>query len=177
MGCCRSKGVVTKRFVLAFSREELLYDIAEWAFVEGDVMPVKDEHERHQVIDIAQEGNVNLATRVLNLSHSEVVELLYPYTKEEIKDGERLDDVLEEPEKYEIEMSVPETMSRSSLKYLRDLIHDYMVSRVLREWMSITNNINPNSKLNWDDKIEDIKSKIRRGLKWRMKPLRISQHP
>lgn len=174
---CRCKKAQSKSVVLAFLREELLYDIAEYGFVEGDVMPVKDEHERHQVIDIAEDGNVNLVTRILNLAHSEVVELLYPYTKEEIEDGERLDDVLEEPEEYQIEMAVPETVSRKSLLHLRNLIHEYMVSRVLHEWMGRTNSINPHSKLSWEERVEAIREKIRRTLKWRLKPIRLSMHP
>lgn len=174
---CRCKKAQSKSIVLAFLREELLYDIGEYAFVEGDVMPVKDEHERHQVIDVTQDGNVNLVTRILNLAHTEVVELLYPYTKEEIKDGERLDDVPEEQDEYIIEMTVPETVSRKSLLHLRNLIHDYMVARVLHEWMGITNVINPHSKLNWEEKIESIREKIRRALKWRVKPIRLSMHP
>lgn len=160
-----------------FKREQLLYDIGNYAFVEGDVMPAKDEHERHQVMDVTQEGNVDLATRILNLAHSEVVETLYPYTKEPVVDEEVFDDELDEPEEYRVDMDVPQTFSRTSVGYLHVLIHEYLVCRVLYEWMCLTNLANPLSKKNWEEKIEDLKGKMKSAIRWRGKPLRIRQHP
>ena len=177
MSCCKNTRLPTRTVKLVFKREQLLYDIGNYAFVEGDIMPVKEEHERHQVMDVAQEGNIDLATRILNLAHSEVVEALYPYTKEPIVDEEIFDDNLEEPDEYEINITVPQTYSRTSVKYLRWLIHEYLVYRVLYEWMSLTNLANPLSKQNWEAKIESIKSKMKSAIRGRGKPLRISQHP
>ena len=56
---------------LTFKREELLYDIRNNAYVEGDVMQVNDAHDRHQVQDIGEEGNIDRVTRVLDLAHAE----------------------------------------------------------------------------------------------------------
>lgn len=178
MGCCREGARQPTRAVsLVFKREQLLYDIGNYAFVEGDVIPAQEEHERHQVMDVTQAGNIDLATRTLNLAHSETEELLYPYTKRPVADGERLDDELEEPEEYVIEMRVPATMSATSLKYLRNLIHDYLVARVLYEWMSLTNLTNRGSKQNWEMKIDGLKMKMKSSALWRIKPLRIRKHP
>ncbi len=177
MGCCKNARQPIRTVSLVFKREQLLYDIGNYAFVEGDVMPAKEEHERHQVMDVTQEGNIDLATRILNLAHSEVVETLYPYTKEPVVDEEVFDDELVEPEKYVIDMNVPQTYSRTSVKYLRWLIHEYLVYRVLYEWMCLTNLANPLSKKNWEEKIVDIKTKMKSAIRWRGKPLRISQHP
>lgn len=177
MSCCRGTKADTRHVMLMFKREQLIYDIGNYAFVEGDVMPAKEEHERHQVMDVTQDGNIDLATRILNLAHSEVVEILYPYTKEPVVDEEAFDDELEEPEEYEITMTVPQTYSRTSVKYLRWLIHEYLVYRVLYEWMCLTNLANPLSKKNWQEKIEEIKTKMKSAIRCRGKPLRISQHP
>lgn len=177
MSCCKNARQSTRTVSLVFIREQLLYDIGNYAFVEGDVMPAKEEHERHQVMDVTQEGNIDLATRILNLAHSEVVETLYPYTKEPVVDEEIFDDKLEEPEEYVIYMTVPQTYSRTSIKHLRWLIHEYLVYRVLYEWMCLANLANPLSKKNWEEKIESIKTKMKSAIRCRGKPLRISQHP
>lgn len=57
---------------LTFFRKELIYDVANYAYVEGDIMQPDEEDSRHQVFDITQQGNVDRATRILNLAHTEV---------------------------------------------------------------------------------------------------------
>ena len=57
----------TKKITLRFKREELLYDCKNYAYVEGDVMKTDDAHDRHQVQDIAEVGNVDRLTRVFDL--------------------------------------------------------------------------------------------------------------
>lgn len=177
MGSCKkSASRESRAVVLVFKRDQLLYDLGNYAFVEGDVMDVKEEHDRHQVMDIVQDGNDDIVTRVLNLAHTEAVELLYPYTKRPVED-DRLDDTLEEREEYVIEMAVPATFSRTSMEYLRWLIHEYLVYRVLYEWMGLTNLANPRSRLLWKERIEDVKAKIKAATTWRGRPVRIKPYP
>ena len=125
-------------------------------------MKADDEHARHQVFDIAEKGNIDRVTRVLNLAHAECVEMLFPYTKEEIADGqEALNDVLTAPEEYHIVLNLPVGFSLTTVRLLQNLIHEYLVCRVLADWMSITN---PNSEANWERKFESLRSKIRTSL-------------
>lgn len=156
-----SKEYKAKTVTLVFRREQLLYDISNYAFVEGDIMGEDAEHARHQVKDIAEEGNVDRVNRVLNLAHDECVEQLYHYTNEEVEDGERLDDTLVAPEEYTIVLKLPEGFAKSTLKLERTLIHEYMVCRVLQDWLSITF---PNSAPNWEKKMIKLKSKIKTAL-------------
>lgn len=175
-GCCKNLQV-SMNVTLIFKREELLYDIGNYAYVEGDIMPAKEEHDRHQVMDVTEAGNIDLATRTLNLAHTEVLEALYPFTKKPVVDGEILDDELVEPEKYEVEMKVPETFTHTNLEYLRWLIHEYLVARVLFEWMGLTNLVNPGSRKRWEEKIERIKAKMKSSLTMRGRRVRIRPHP
>ena len=163
MGYCCKKLQQTKTVTLTFKRSELLYDVENYSFVEGDIMETENEHARHQVFDIGQSGNVNRVTRVLNLTHAECVEMLYPYTKEEISDEqEALDDILVAPEEYHIVLTLPEDFSLSTVKLLKHLIHEYLICKVLADWMSITN---PSSKANWEEKIMSIRAKKIRNKK------------
>lgn len=84
--CCDGRQQQSKAVTLTFKRTELLYDAENYSFVEGDIMKADDEHARHQVFDIAAKGNIDRVTRVLNLAHAECVEMLFPYSKEEIPD-------------------------------------------------------------------------------------------
>ena len=172
--CC-GKEPEHKEVTLTFKRAELIYDASNYSFVEADIMTEGDECRRHQVFDIGQAGNVDRVTRVLNTAHAECVEMLYPYTKEEIPDEqEALDDVLKEPETYEIKLTLPETFSLTTLRLLEELMHEYLVCRVLADWMSITN---PESEANWQRKFTTIREKIRTALVSRAKMTRRKLSP
>lgn len=176
MLCCDKYGrrgrLQPVKTTLVFLREELLLDIENYTFVTGDIMPVEDEHLKHQVFDVAQDGNEELATRVLNLAHAECVESLYPYTKTPCIQDEELDDKLVVPEQYEIEMALPEKFSRTTVLLLKELIHDYFVCRVLVEWLGITC---PTAQPFWKERLESLMAKIKHALLGRRKPLRRGQ--
>lgn len=144
---------------LIFIQKELLYDIANAAWIQGDVMPTEDEHQRHTVIDITQDGNRDRVVRMLNLYFANVVELLYQYTRHEAVDESQQNDQLIFPRKYIIRLSLPDDFSNTSVHYLKELIHNYIVCRVLYDYLSITY---PEAAQNWHDKAqrlqEDIKS-------------------
>ncbi len=160
--CCQHKQEQAKPVTLLFKRAELLYDAENYSYVEGDIMKTDNEHARHQVFDIGQEGNIDRVTRVLNLAHSECVEMLYPYTKEDVPDKqEPLNDMLIAPEQYVIELLLPDGFSITTVRLLEHLIHEYFVCRVLADWMSITN---PGSQRNWEDKLANIKSRVQSTL-------------
>lgn len=125
-------------------------------------MKADDEHARHQVFDIAAKGNIDRVTRVLNLAHAECVEMLFPYSKEEIPEGqEAMTDVMTAPEEYHIVLNLPDGFSLTTLKLLTHLVHEYLVCRVLADWMSITN---PGSQANWEEKFRELKTKIQTSL-------------
>lgn len=144
-------GLVEKRDVrLKFLRSQLLYDIKNYAYVEGDVMGEDNQHAQHVLVEIGEAGNVDRVSRILAVVHADVIEMLYPYTKTEPVE-EEIDDALWAPEEYLIEMSVPVKMSRTTMHLLSRLIHEYMVYRVLADWLSITN---PSASANWTAKAE-----------------------
>lgn len=173
--CCCNKTKTTKSVGMTFYRKALLYDVTNYAFVEGEIVGEDVEHVHHQVTDITEEGNVDRVTRVLNLAHAEVVEMLYPYTKEEIADdGTLLNDKLTEPEEYVVTMKVPGDFSGTTLRLLQEMIHEYLVCRVLQDWLSITN---PESAPVWEAKLEALRDKIRTSLMSRMKATRRKLKP
>lgn len=154
MGC----GTDDKKLVfLVFHREALIYDITNCAFVQGDVIRTKDEHERHQVMDIGEEGNVDRVTRVLNLAYQECVDMLYAYTKADVAPISSLDNTFGEPQVYKMRLLVPKNFAKGTVALLKNLIHEYLVCRVLEDWKGITY---PEVSGSWREKVENVKDKI-----------------
>lgn len=146
---------------LKFLRSQLLYDIKNYAYVEADVMGEDKQHAQHVLADVGEEGNVDRVSRILSVVHAAVIELLYPWTKSEPVE-EEIDDCLWAPEEYILELHVPSDVSRTTLHLLSRLIHEYMVYRVLADWLSITN---PQAAENWaakaaatEEEIEEAKT-------------------
>lgn len=167
----------TKTVTLTFYREQLLYDIKNLAYVEGDVLPDDAQHSKHQVQDIGEEGNVDRVTRMLDLALARCREHLYPYTKEPVEGGELLDDVLDETEVYTIDMLVPDDFSTTTIKYLEQLIHNLLVYYVLADWMSIANVANTGSAANWAAKADGVESEVKGVLNARIGRVRKFQSP
>ncbi len=161
--------------VLLFKHEDLIYDIANMAFVEGHIMVDADDEIRHTIQDIAQEGNRDRVERVLDTAHAIITELLYPYTKEEIRRAV-VDSRLPRRHVIGIRLEIPNEFSQTTLNLLERLVFEYFVCDVLQDWLSVTN---PQKSVVWKDKREEIRVMIRRCVTNRRgnKRVRIRQHP
>ena len=179
-GICNTDGTTNasnnsdKRVVsLKFLRDQLLYDIKNYAYVEGDVMGEEKQHAQHVLVEIGEEGNVDRVSRILAVVHTAVIEMLFPYTKAEPIE-EEIDNCLHAPEEYVVELNMPNTMSRTTMHHLSKLIHEFMVYCVLADWLSITN---PQAAANWTAKAEAIKEEIEEVKNLRRKAFTRATHP
>lgn len=172
-----NRPVFTNKATLTFKRDELLYDIKNIAFVEGDVIKTDNEHDRHQIMDIGEDGNIDRVTRVIDLAIAQCREMLFPYSKTNVDKTEQRDDVLTQPDEYTIELLLPDDFSKSTLTYLEKLIHEFLVYRVLMDWMSITNLANPSSATHWAEKMQSLQEEIESTLNARIHRVRRTQSP
>lgn len=164
----------TKKVTLTFKREEILYDCKNYAYVEGDTMKTEDEHDRHQVMDIGEDGNVDRVTRVLDLAFAHCVELCYPYSKVEVEDETSLDDTLQERDELVLHLMVPDDFSQTTVELMRRLIHEFLVYKVMADWMSLTK---PDGEAKWVQKAEMVESKISAALTFRVGRVRRPLNP
>lgn len=164
----------TKTVTLSFKRDELLHDIAQVAFVEGDVMRVQEEHDRHQVMDVVQDGNVERVTRMLDVAFALVVEMCYPYSKVPIADKSSLDDEYKERQAYVMPLWLPDDFSQTTVVVLLRLIHEFMVAKVLYDWLSITK---PDAAAAWKMKMDDAERDVRTNLHSRIGAVRRPMRP
>ena len=164
----------TKKVTLNFKRQEILDDLKQYSFVMGDILDTNDEHARHQIQDIAEDGNIDRVTRVMNLCMSECREILFPYTKEDVDVSEVRTNTLETVEEYNINLLVPDDFSDTTVTLLEHLIHEFIVSRIMADWMSITNK--PETAT-WLEKADDVLTKIRRCKSKQTGRIRRKMHP
>lgn len=156
--CCKREGGKLK-LTLVFSVAEVLYDIANLAWVEGDLMDGVDyNHIRHLVQDIAEDGNRDRVMRVMQLAHAEAGELLYPWSRQEFTGSAYLDNEPEKEDELVTLLQAPARTSKNTIDLIMKLIHEYMVCRVLEDWLSITY---PQSASVWTAKLEAIREQIR----------------
>lgn len=172
MSCCIEKKVDRLNVSLTFSREQLLYDIKNYAYVESHVMSPDTEHARHMVADVGEEGNVDRVTRVLDLGVAKCREMLYPWAKMSISNTE-FNDTLQEQAQYRIDMTVPTTMSETTLSFVERYIHEFLVCRGVSDWLSITN---PQKSEVWMEKANEAEREIGRSIHSRVERTRIRQH-
>jgi len=147
----------TNKVTLVFHRAQLLYDIKNYAFIEGHVWGEENQHAQHTLVEIGEEGNVDRVNRILGVVHAAAIEMLYPYTKQEPIENEVICDCMWIPTEYPIVMNVPTSMSRTTLHLLNRLIHEFMVARVIYDWLSITH---PDAARNWLDKALEAEEEI-----------------
>ncbi|MDE6246650.1 MAG: hypothetical protein K2M41_02255 [Muribaculaceae bacterium] len=173
MSCYFEMNESALQAVLGFKRDQLLYDIRNYAYIEGSVMDTQNEHNRHTVQDIGETGNIDRVNRVLDLAIAKCRETLYPYTKHTVINPV-LDDKLREPGVYGIVLNVPTTFSQTTLILLEKLIHEYLVCEAVADWMSITN---PVKMETWKSKAEDALNEIRVNINTRISRTRRRMHP
>ncbi len=155
-----STKVREKRATVTLLAEELLHDIANMAYVEGDLMDSGDGHAAHQVRDICEDGNRERVLRVISMAVAKCRERLYPYTREDAADGTLLDNTPEEREEYVISLLLPEDFSKTTLDYLNKLLHEYITCTALADWMTIANTENKASAATWAAKAEEAQEQV-----------------
>ncbi len=168
---CGGAEVGKRLVVIILKREQLMYDIENYCYIEGDIMPEDAQHGRHAVQDVGQEGNVDRVTRVLDIAHADIVERLYPFTQHEIYHPV-VDDRLRNKPVYGIFLKIPETYSQTTLNLLGKLIHELLVCEAVADWLSI---VNPQKEETWRRKVETTLIRInevkgRTGGRHRLRP-------
>lgn len=168
VNCCGQRKEETRTVTLRYLRKELLYHIKNNAYKEWDVMNDGDgdEHAKHVAVEICEPGNIDRVNDLLSLIHADVIEMLHPYTKKELVD-EVVEVKIEEPESYDVVLTVPVTMSRTTVLHLSKLIHEYMVCRIIGDWLGTPN---AQAASVWLGKAEDAKTRINEVKNYRTRP-------
>lgn len=174
-----SKPELSVKVNFSIKSEALIYDIENTSFVVGNVISDDEQPMKHQLIDVAQEGNIDILLRALDLAYSECQNFLFPYVKTTASDVDLGDNMLEDEDEgkvreFAFELQVPSSFSHTTAIYVKKLVHEYMKCRALAEWMSLAY---PQAQPSWEIKAEDAKSKLREVLNFRCGKVRRKMHP
>lgn len=143
MRCCK-KGY---RVMAELQKKELVYDISNtaYSFADSQRRNGMELHTLHNVFDISEQGNRDKLARILDSAVEDCRELLFRYTKKELRSsGFDSDDWEEcagsptsEEDCYYLQMAVPVGFSETSVHTMTVYIHDYIVNRALYEWLMV----------------------------------------
>ena len=173
MAGCGNDGSMYIEAVLTFSRERLLYDISNCCYIEGSIMETESAHERHMVQGAVEEGNVERIMRVLDLNVARCREYLYGFTKCDVERAE-LDNSLGNVTTYGIVLKLPWSYSQTTLDLLERLVHEYLVSGTVYEWLSITDTKKADV---WREKWKEAEDGIEKCMHSRRERVRRKVHP
>lgn len=160
------KEACPKRAEIKITRQDLLYDIANRAYVIADAAGEKAGHAVHLIKDIVEDGNIDVVSSILSLAHAECLEALYPYSQKEVSSAEI---GREEREDYNISLLLPDKFSETTLRLVSSLAREYMTCLVLREWLAM---IVPELSAIWGERAMTLRDRIRTALVSRRAALR-----
>lgn len=156
--CCRQKGGKLK-VTLVYNVREVLYDVSNMAWVQGDLIDSHDyDHVRHLVQDIIEDGNRDRVMRVMRLAFAEAEGMLQPWSKIRFSGSVYLDNEPEDEDELVMLLSVPAKTDRGTIELILQLVHEWLVCRILQDWLSITW---PEGAAVWAVKIEELREAIR----------------
>lgn len=121
-------GVGDKSLTLSFGRDEVMFDIANIAHAEGDVLPAEALHTKHQVQEALEDGNREIVTRAVATAFAVVCRAFEPLSDGASADGQTLRNEYQEPAAYRLTALVPKTFSKASAQLAQTLAHDYLVA-------------------------------------------------
>lgn len=141
-------------------RDRLLYDIANYAYIEGHRTEIKsgEPSEAHLITDICADGNIDRINRTLSLAHASAVEILHPLTRRRNMCGTIVNEIVA-PDVYSIRLRRDVGMPDTTARLLARLVHEYMVCKAVGDWLSI---VDPTAAARWAEKCADAACEMRR---------------
>ena len=133
--------------IIRLSRERLLYDISNNAYVVGESMPDDDRHRRHLVQDITQDQNRDRVDRVLWLAFCRTAHLFgrmltappSPHHAPSCGD-------------YVLSLQMAPAVPQSTIDYWAVLAYEMMTAAALADWLDV---VAPDKALVWHQRAND----------------------
>lgn len=155
---------------IVLKTDELLHDIKSRAYIQGQ----SAEGDAYMLQDIGDEANRDTLVRYINMAYQDCFEMLYAYCEEDVNGEYSNDNTEEESDTYTLTLNLPMSVSKHSMDKISDLLHEYIVCKVISEWCLIAF---PSLATMWATKAEDCRAKIKSTHNRRTKPVRRIKTP
>lgn len=190
-----------RSITITLGKDRLLYDITNECHILADTSSNEDAHARHNIHDIAENGNKDFLNSEMDAAYYDLQERLFPWTKEPMEHEEAEEELIpanwdffEEPwkgekvvdqeeedlrtteDKYVFKMNANENISKTSPNRWKWLMHQYIVKRCVSEWLSIVDPADKRLSV-YALKANDLWDKLSESLTPRMRGLHLRSFP
>lgn len=128
--------------VIRLSKQRMIYDIANNAFVIGETIEDAGPHAKHLVQDVVEGQNIDRVCRVMSLAFCRVKDLLRQWVVDTAEAGffpsPSRDAVHAGEEEYVIQLLVPNGLARCTIDYWAILAYEYVTASAIADWLDIT---------------------------------------
>lgn len=152
----KTKPKVHKTMVL--QQEELVQDIRNSAYIVADAVPTENPDDRGRIRDIAELNNRENMFRWMDLAVGMVANFLTLWSARYDRNNTLVSDRYKELPCYHIHMEVPLSFPENTFIYAKDLAHQFIVSKVLYEYLKI---VFPDAAAVWKETMDDLEEKLR----------------
>ena len=167
--------------MMELQKKELVFDIANTAYVFADALSVDDLHIKHNIIDVAQDGNRDKLARILDEAVEDCRETLFDLGKGYVDvgwyDSNEWENCVGSPtneeESYYLQMFAPRSFSPNSLHTLTVYAHNFIVYKTMADWLTI---VYPNGAEQFLSLAEEKKDKLLRAANRGGGQIRIKPH-
>jgi hypothetical protein len=119
------KKTKTTTAIIRLSKQRMIYDIANNAFVVGETIEDAGPHAKHLVQDVVEGQNIDRVCRVMSLAFCRVKDLLRQW-------------VVDVEEEYVLRIVVPYGLPRCTIDYWAILAYEYVTASAIADWLGIT---------------------------------------
>lgn len=130
---------------MELQKNELVFDVANTTYTFADSLGTEDVHEKHNIMDVAQDGNRDKLARILDEAVEDCREVLYNFGKGYVGgswyETNEWEDCVGSPtneeEAYYLQMFVPSTFSSNSIHTITIYAHNYIVNKSVADWLMV----------------------------------------
>ena len=143
---------------MVLQQEELVQDIRNNAYIVADAIKTDNPDDRARIRDIAELNNREKMFRWMDLSVGMVANFLTLWSAKYNSGNTLVSDRYKELACYHIHLEVPKGFPENTFIYVKDLAHEFVVSRVLYEYLKI---VWPDAAAVWKETADGLEEKIK----------------
>ncbi|MBR6182747.1 MAG: hypothetical protein IKQ77_16260 [Prevotella sp.] len=133
------KKTKTTTAIIRLSKQRMIYDIANNAFVVGETIEDAGPHIRHLVQDVVEGQNIDRVCRVMSLAFCRVKDLLRQWVVDVEETGCSLSTHQNAgEEEYVLRIVVPYGLPPCTIDYWVILAYEYVTASAIADWLGIT---------------------------------------
>jgi hypothetical protein len=161
-------------FILELKRQELLYEIGNNGYIIRDSVKRETPDEGKNIADINASGNADRISRLLDLAYADVMRMLSAHVDHRVDTDAYGNDIQQDPDSYFVMITLKHDMPGTTENLLRIYIHEFMVAKVMGEWLSV---VAPEQAAVWANKAQTMETNITVAMSARKSITRIKPSP